>query len=134
MSDAPTDEQAPAAPAGWYAEGVNGQRYWDGSAWTDYRAPGAPQPAGQLPINLPTNRLAVAGFVLAVCGCLLIFLPALTALGLPAVILAVIFGAVGLARSKRVGKGRVLAGIAVFLGAAAIALILTAAILHLIVG
>lgn len=36
MSDTP--------PAGWYPdpEDASGQRYWDGSAWTEHTAPGAP--------------------------------------------------------------------------------------------
>ena len=34
-------------PAGWYQDpdGSGGQRYWDGSAWTEHRAPATPQPA-----------------------------------------------------------------------------------------
>jgi hypothetical protein len=42
----------PPTPAGWYSDpdGSGGQRYWDGSAWTDHRAPAAPpepsEPAG----------------------------------------------------------------------------------------
>lgn len=34
-------EGAPGAlpPAGWYPDGVNGQRYWDGQQWTENRAP-----------------------------------------------------------------------------------------------
>ncbi|WP_216648733.1 GmrSD restriction endonuclease domain-containing protein [Agromyces agglutinans] len=41
---------APTSPAGWYPDPDNsttGQRYWDGTAWTEHRAPGsaAPQPA-----------------------------------------------------------------------------------------
>ena len=37
-------------PAGWYAdpEDPSQQRYWDGSAWTEHRAPGAqPAPAAK---------------------------------------------------------------------------------------
>jgi hypothetical protein len=42
----------PPTPAGWYPdpEGSGGQRYWDGSAWTEHRSPATPQPtqpAGQ---------------------------------------------------------------------------------------
>lgn len=40
-----------AAPAGWYPEpsGAEGQRWWDGTRWTEYATPLAapPQPAGQ---------------------------------------------------------------------------------------
>lgn len=30
-----------AAPAGWYPDGTGGQRYWDGSAWTEHTAAAA---------------------------------------------------------------------------------------------
>lgn len=30
-----------AAPAGWYPDGTGGQRYWDGSIWTEHTAPAA---------------------------------------------------------------------------------------------
>jgi hypothetical protein len=37
----------PPTPAGWYPDpdGSGGQRYWDGSGWTEHRAPAAPEPA-----------------------------------------------------------------------------------------
>ncbi len=31
--------EGPSAPAGWYADGHGGQRYWDGRAWTSHAAP-----------------------------------------------------------------------------------------------
>ena len=36
-------------PAGWYPDpdGSGGQRYWDGSTWTEHRAPATPEPAGE---------------------------------------------------------------------------------------
>jgi len=41
----------PSTPAGWYPDpdGSGGQRYWDGSIWTEHRSPavGAPEPAGE---------------------------------------------------------------------------------------
>jgi hypothetical protein len=37
--------QPQSVPAGWYPEGTNGQRYWDGTAWTEHRAPLVPQAA-----------------------------------------------------------------------------------------
>src|SRR5215207_8180857 len=33
------------APAGWYPQPDGGQRYWDGTAWTEHFAPGVQQPA-----------------------------------------------------------------------------------------
>jgi hypothetical protein len=37
----------PPTPAGWYPDpdGSGGQRYWDGSEWTEHRSPAAPEPA-----------------------------------------------------------------------------------------
>jgi len=41
----------PSTPAGWYPDpdGSGGQRYWDGSIWTEHRSPavGATEPAGE---------------------------------------------------------------------------------------
>jgi hypothetical protein len=41
MADLPPPQMP---PPNWYAdpEMANTQRYWDGSQWTDHRAPGAP--------------------------------------------------------------------------------------------
>ena len=35
----------PPTPAGWYPDpdGSGGQRYWDGSSWTEHRSPAAPE-------------------------------------------------------------------------------------------
>ncbi|MDQ2699597.1 MAG: DUF2510 domain-containing protein, partial [Actinomycetota bacterium] len=37
----------PTTPAGWYDDGsgTGALRYWDGSAWTDHRAPAPTAPA-----------------------------------------------------------------------------------------
>jgi uncharacterized Tic20 family protein len=54
-------EEAPqpaGPPAGWYPVDGGGQRYWDGSAWTEHTAPGpqpvppAPAPAASAPTPL----------------------------------------------------------------------------------
>lgn len=52
-----TDDTASAPPnpaPGWYPDPgmVNTQRYWDGAAWSDHRAPGGAQV--QLPVPIPT--------------------------------------------------------------------------------
>jgi hypothetical protein len=43
----------PSTPAGWYPDpdGSGGQRYWDGTVWTEHRAPAVatPEPAGEIP-------------------------------------------------------------------------------------
>lgn len=53
MSETPNTTESPAspapdaaAPAGWYPDGNGGQRYWDGSAWTEHTAPAADAAAG----------------------------------------------------------------------------------------
>ena len=50
----------PPTPAGWYPDpdGSGGQRYWDGSAWTEHRSPGAqptPEPAEPPTVVVPTR-------------------------------------------------------------------------------
>jgi Domain of unknown function (DUF4352)/Protein of unknown function (DUF2510) len=40
----------PPTPAGWYPDpdGSGGQRYWDGSRWTEHQSPATPEPAEPL--------------------------------------------------------------------------------------
>src|SRR5688572_22566991 len=51
-----------AAPAGWYPEpsGAEGQRWWDGTGWTDYATPlvAPPQPAYPTYPADPTGQYA----------------------------------------------------------------------------
>jgi hypothetical protein len=51
----------PPTPAGWYPDpdGSGGQRYWDGSAWTEHRSPGTP--ATPEPTDQPTSHEVAAG-------------------------------------------------------------------------
>jgi len=53
-------------PAGWYAdpEQPGSQRYWDGTAWTEHRSPGAPvpPPAPAAPVDAGTTP-APQGYV-----------------------------------------------------------------------
>ncbi|MEZ0449158.1 TIR domain-containing protein [Cellulomonas sp. ICMP 17802] len=75
----------PRVPAGWYPDsGGSGMRYWDGTAWTDHRSPGAPttgptpapRPAPVAMPNLPapprapgqSNVLSIVAMVLGVLG------------------------------------------------------------------
>lgn len=67
----------PPTPAGWYPDpdGSGGRRYWDGSAWTEHRSPGAhaaPEPserpaATQPPVSeqpttvVPTQPAPISG-------------------------------------------------------------------------
>jgi hypothetical protein len=41
----------PPTPAGWYPDpdGSGGQRYWDGSGWTEHRSPATPEPPEPTP-------------------------------------------------------------------------------------
>jgi hypothetical protein len=95
-------------PPGWYPDpqAVGQQRYWDGGAWTEHRAPVATAYAGGYsgPSYPGTSGLAVASMVL---GILWIFW-----IG---AILALIFGYIALRQIKRTpglgGKGMAIAGI-----------------------
>ncbi|MBF4462269.1 MULTISPECIES: DUF2510 domain-containing protein [unclassified Rathayibacter] len=98
-----------AAP-GWYPDPTQTatQRYWDGQAWPEQRAPLAPTVVQmQRP---PGNGAAVASLILGLCA----ILPTLTIIGivvawLPA-IPGVICAIVGGRRSKVIGgHGRVMA-------------------------
>lgn len=87
----------PPTPAGWYAdpEGSGGQRYWDGSAWTEHRSPatseptqpaeptpaaGAPPPFGQQPAGADDRRKLIIWFG-AACAALLAVLVAVVIYG-----------------------------------------------------
>lgn len=47
----------PPTPAGWYPDpdGTGGQRYWDGTAWTEHQAPTQQPPAPAPPAEEPTS-------------------------------------------------------------------------------
>ncbi len=67
----------PATPAGWYPDpnDAYSQRYWDGSGWTDHRAPGT---AVAAPVHVapkpPTSGQATASMVLGILGLLGLYL------------------------------------------------------------
>ena len=87
-----------SAPAGWYPEG-NGQRYWDGSAWTEHRAP--------LFTAQPWSGLSVTAFISGVMGIALYFFPPASIL---LAVIAVVFMFLGLREVKvRSARGTVLA-------------------------
>ena len=61
MVGPPTQDPAP----GWYPdpEVAGGQRYWDGSQWTEHKAPGAqPAPAPGAPVPIDSNATQWALF------------------------------------------------------------------------
>ena len=45
----------PPTPAGWYPDpdGSGGQRYWDGTTWTEHRFPAAPVAPPPAPVEPP---------------------------------------------------------------------------------
>jgi hypothetical protein len=54
----------PPTPAGWYPDpdGSGGQRYWDGSTWTEHRSPAvaAPAPAEEPAAEFPASEQATS--------------------------------------------------------------------------
>ena len=44
MTD-PTASAAASAAPGWYPDGTGGQRWWNGSGWSEHTAPAAAGPA-----------------------------------------------------------------------------------------
>ncbi|WP_205288705.1 DUF2510 domain-containing protein [Leifsonia aquatica] len=58
MSETPPP--APPIPAGWYADDRGRVRWWDGSSWTEKRAPLA-----QTVPRTPSGSLGLTGFVFA---------------------------------------------------------------------
>jgi hypothetical protein len=61
-----TDPAPPKTPAGWYPEGVNGMRYWDGDAWTDHRAPATAAPPRAKRTRNYLGDLSVAAVIIAI--------------------------------------------------------------------
>ncbi|QHC67416.1 DUF2510 domain-containing protein [Rathayibacter sp. VKM Ac-2759] len=115
-----------AAP-GWYPDPTQPatQRYWDGIAWTEQRAPLTPTVVQlQRP---PGNGASVASLILGLCA----ILPTLTIIGIfiawipaiPGLICAIVGGR----RSREIGgHGRVMANWGFWLNAAPLMLLLFA--------
>ncbi|MEL6892964.1 MAG: DUF2510 domain-containing protein [Actinomycetota bacterium] len=112
--------------AGWFPDPLRRHefRFHNGGAWTadvsdDGRrfvdpfgaAPGpwdaeGPSDAPRLEPGGGRNRIAVAGLVCGVIGLSLAFIPFLFVIGAVAAVLAIVFGAVGLRRSRPTGRRR----------------------------
>jgi len=118
-----TQQQIPSAPApGWYPDPVSSGivRWWSGQGWTEHTAPAAPQaPVDDdrwSSVNLVIPRGSSLGTRALVWGIVAIVIPVVV---LPA-ILAIAFGAGGLARSRDrrrrglsdEGRGKAIAGLA----------------------
>lgn len=63
-----SDPNQPTTPPGWYPDGQGGQRWWDGTQWTEHTQPGTPSapqpPAGPGPGDqtvVAPNRAADSG-------------------------------------------------------------------------
>src|SRR5688500_275733 len=86
MSEPDETAQGEMAPPGWYQDPENyyGQRYWDGSHWTENRAPGA---AAQL---IPPGQTMpkTSGFAIASLVCSLVWIYG------PTSVLAIVFGVI----------------------------------------
>ncbi|WP_082480986.1 DUF2510 domain-containing protein [Rathayibacter sp. Leaf299] len=111
-----------AAP-GWYPDPTQPatQRYWDGTAWTEQRAPLAPP--------RPTNGMAIAALILGCIGLFLIPIPFFIGLllGGPPAVLAIILGIISLNRAHAAGRGAAPATIGLILGCLTVLLIFTGA-------
>ena len=93
-----SDQATPAAPAGWYPDpDGTGQRYWDGAAWSDYRAPAAPPVATER----KGNAAGVTGLVLGLVGTLLGLIPGVIIFVWPLLAAAFVVSIVGLAMNGR---------------------------------
>jgi hypothetical protein len=95
-------------PAGWYPDPENpgNDRWWDGSAWSDYRRPDGAVPLGAAPAGaarggIGGNTPALVGFILAASSVLFPFVLNSFAGG--------IVSAVGLGRARRLAAGQALA-------------------------
>lgn len=70
MTDAPPPQQPTETwPPGWYPDPENPQatqRYWDGTTWTDNRAPFAQVGGTEHRPETSAGGLGVAGYVLAI--------------------------------------------------------------------
>ena len=48
-----SDPNQPTVPAGWYPDGQGGQRWWDGTQWTEHTQPPAAGPAADATVVAP---------------------------------------------------------------------------------
>jgi hypothetical protein len=100
-----TDTPSPP-PAGWYPDpsGAQGQRYWDGTAWTEpppATAQQQPSPEGFARGAQQRNGLGIAALILGIIGALSGLIPILFWLGGILGVIGLILGFVGRGRAKR---------------------------------
>lgn len=84
---------------GWYEDpaGTGGQRWWDGTAWTEHAGPAAGTPAPRVQPALPRNNHATAGFVLGIVSMVGNPLAVVSVIGL-------VLSFVGLNRANQLGR------------------------------
>lgn len=128
----------PGAAAGWYADPMRRyeHRYYNGREWTADVASGgqrfvdqlglqptggAPDTATDTPPRSGSNAAATTAMVLGIVAVSIAWLPFLVVLGVIAAVLAIVFGAIGLRRSRVTGSGRSFAVAGLTTGVAALA-------------
>jgi hypothetical protein len=103
-------------PAGWYPDPYNqyAQRWWDGYRWTEHTAPAAARPGslynGAQDVAAGKNTAATWAFWNGIDAVIISFFVGLgwipVVLTLGSATAGIIWGAVGLSRSKRNGIGK----------------------------
>ncbi len=104
-------------PSGWFPDplGRFDHRYFNGAAWTSDVSTGGQRfvdPLGTGPnapgygTTSPRNGLATAAVVTGSIGVAIAWIPFLVVIGSVLAILAIVFGTIGLRRSRSVGTGR----------------------------
>lgn len=113
-------DPTPAAPTvapGWYPDNQGGQRWWDGTKWTEHHAPAAPGYAAHQ--SAPLNGLAIGSLVTGILGFIGMGIPFFIGwfVGGPLDIAAVILGIVGISKARKMNnRGLALAIIGLSLG------------------
>lgn len=138
------ESPAPQHTAGWYPDPLDrfDSRYHNGDAWTADVSQGGERyvdPLGTGPGRDlgARNGMAIAALVLGVIGVGIGWMPFLVVIGLVAAILAIIFGVIGLRRSRELGVGRSQAIVGLTTGgcglaASVLGVLLTVAVLDLV--
>ncbi|WP_244302887.1 DUF2510 domain-containing protein [Leucobacter coleopterorum] len=82
MSETPGEIDCRTFPAGWYPDGVGGQRWWDGQQWTEhYQAGEAVTGEGQSSLNqVPRRKLSPAVAITMIAAIVVVVLGGASAL------------------------------------------------------